>query len=68
MILPIRSSSSKKAKYIDASGHSIPEMLEAVLQLMPLDTYVFNPVALMDMVNSDKKRDMKVSADFWNYF
>ena len=46
---------------IDASGHSIPELLEALLKFFPLDTYVFNPVALMDLVNSDKSKNMEVS-------
>ena len=45
---------------IDASGHGIPELLEAILKFFPLDTYVFNPVVLMDLVNSDKKKDMEV--------
>ena len=45
---------------VDASGHNIPELLEAILKFFPLDTYVFNPVVLMDLVNSDKKKDMEV--------
>ena len=55
-----RSSSTEGAKLIDASGHGIPELLEAILEFFPLDTYVFNPVTLMDLVNSDKKKDMEV--------
>lgn len=27
-----------------ADGHSIPALLEAILQLMPLDTYCWSPV------------------------
>ena len=45
---------------VDASGHNIPDLLEAILKFFPLDTYVFNPVVLMDLVNSDKKKDMEV--------
>lgn len=41
-------------------GHSIPALLEAILKLMPLDTYVENPVALMDRVPADKARDLPV--------
>ena len=53
---------------IDASGHGIPELLEAILKFFPLDTYVFNPVVLMDLVNSDKKKDMEVKlTQFKNY-
>ena len=48
-------------KLIDASGLDIPELLEAILKFFPLDTYVFNPVVLMDLVNSDKKKDMEVA-------
>ena len=62
-----RSCCSEGAKLIDASGHSIPELLEALLKFFPLDTYVFNPVVLMDLVNSDKKKDMEVSMIF-NFF
>ena len=54
-------------KLIDASGHGIPELLEAILKFFPLDTYVFNPVVLMDLVNSDKKKDMEVKLKL-NYF
>ena len=45
---------------IDASGHRIPELLDAILKFFLFDTYVFNPVVLMDLVNSDKKKDMEV--------
>ena len=58
--ITFRSCCSDGAKYIDASGHGIPELLAAILEFFPLDTYVFNPVTLMDMVNADKKKDMKV--------
>ena len=51
----------KGPKLIDASGLDIPELLEAILKFFPLDTYVFNPVVLMDLVNSDKKKDMEVA-------
>ena len=55
-----RSCCTEGPKLIDASGHGIPELLEAILKFFPLDTYVFNPVVLMDLVNSDKKKDMEV--------
>ena len=29
---------------VRADGHSIPVLLEAILQLLPLDTYVYAPV------------------------
>lgn len=55
-----RSSTSDGAILISADGLKIPDLLKAILQLMPLDTYVFNPVTLMDMVNSDKTKGMEV--------
>nr|ACO10371.1 fucU homolog [Caligus rogercresseyi] len=43
-------------KLVDASGHSIPDLLQAILPLFPLDHYVFNPAIVMELVNADKKR------------
>ena len=34
-------------------GHNVPEILNAVLQLFPLDRYVAAPVALMEVVKGD---------------
>ena len=34
-------------------GHSVPEILDAVLKLMPLDPYVDRPVSLMAVVPGD---------------
>merc|ERR1719378_765985 len=45
-------------RLVRADGHSIPHLLEAILKLMPLDTYVFSPVWLMDLVNRDKNSGM----------
>ena len=30
------------AKYVSAHGHNIPDLLEAILRLVPLDTYNFS--------------------------
>ena len=35
------------ADIIRADGHGIPELLEAILDLMPLDTYIDTPVEYM---------------------
>ncbi len=43
----------KNAKVIRADGHGVPEILEAVLSLIPLDSYVEKPVALMELVAGD---------------
>ena len=44
---------------VRADGHDIPSLLKAVLHLLPLDTYVDKPVALMDPVPNDKARGLK---------
>lgn len=38
---------------IRADGHGIPELLDAILQLLPLDPYVEKPVTLMEVVPDD---------------
>jgi L-fucose mutarotase len=38
---------------IRCDGHGIPELLEAVLQFLPIDTYVDYPIALMAVVPGD---------------
>ena len=43
----------KNAIVIRADGHGVPEILDAVLQLVPLDTYTEKPVALMEVVPGD---------------
>lgn len=43
----------KNAVVIRADGCGVPEMLEAVLALVPLDTYSEKPVALMEVVKGD---------------
>lgn len=40
-------------KVIRMDGHGVPEILDAILQLFPLDTYVEHPVTLMGVVKGD---------------
>lgn len=47
-------------KEIRADGHQIPQLLEAILKLFPLDAYDPHPVAVMDLVQSDKERGLHV--------
>ncbi|XP_008289597.1 fucose mutarotase [Stegastes partitus] len=47
-------------KEIRADGLGIPQLLEAILKLLPLDTYVPCPAAVMDLVDSDKERYLVV--------
>lgn len=46
-------SMGKNAIVIRADGHGVPEILDAILQLFPLDTYVDTPVNLMEKVPGD---------------
>lgn len=43
----------KNAIVIRADGHGVPEILEAILKLFPLDTYVEKPVSLMQVMAGD---------------
>lgn len=43
----------KNAIVVRADGHGAAEILEAVMQLIPLDAYVEAPVALMEIVPGD---------------
>ncbi|MGN0528488.1 MAG: RbsD/FucU family protein [Eubacterium sp.] len=43
----------KNSIVIRADGHGVPEILDAVLQLLPLDTYTEKPVGLMEVVEGD---------------
>ena len=38
---------------IRMDGHSAPEVLEAVLELFPLDSYISQPVSLMEVMSGD---------------
>ncbi|MDD2457367.1 MAG: RbsD/FucU domain-containing protein [Eubacteriales bacterium] len=44
---------SMNSRVIRCDGHGIPELLDAILQLMPLDTYVDSPVMLMQVTPGD---------------
>ena len=43
----------KNSIVVRADGHGVPEILDAVLRLIPLDTYTEKPVALMEVVKGD---------------
>ncbi|EXX89517.1 fucose isomerase, partial [Paenibacillus darwinianus] len=44
---------SHAGKLIRCDGHGVPELLDAILALFPLDTYVDKPAALMGVVPGD---------------
>jgi L-fucose mutarotase len=44
---------SHAQRLVRADGHGIPELLDAILKLFPLDPYVDKPVSLMQVVPGD---------------
>lgn len=46
-------SASVGRRLVRADGHGVPELLDAILRFYPLDTFVENPVALMQVVPGD---------------
>ena len=46
-------SMGKNAIVIRCDGHGVPELLDAILQVFPLDTYVEKPVSLMEVMPGD---------------
>lgn len=46
-------SMGKNAKVIRCDGHGVPKLLEAILTVFPLDTYVETPVSLMQVMPGD---------------
>ena len=53
----------KNAKVIRMDGYGIPEILDAILQLFPLDTYVEKPFNLMQVTPGDN-----VEAPIWDVY
>lgn len=41
-------------KVIRLDGHTVPEVLEAILKVFPLDNYVEHPITLMSVVKGDE--------------
>jgi L-fucose mutarotase len=54
---------SHAGRLVRADGHSGVEMLDAILTLFPLDSYVEHPVALMQVVPGDG-----VATPIWDEF
>ena len=46
-------SMGKDAVVIRCDGHGVPELLDAILRVFPLDTYVEKPVNLMEVMKGD---------------
>ena len=43
----------KNGKVLRMDGHGVPEILEAILKVFPLDQYIEKPVSLMERVPGD---------------
>ena len=58
-------SMGKDAIVIRMDGHGVPEILDAILQVFPLDTYVEKSVNLMQLMPSDVGR---VDTPIWDTY
>ena len=47
-----------------ADGHGVPELLDAILQVFPLDAYVETPAMLMEKMDCDKDLDIEVWKEY----
>ena len=56
-------SMGKNAIVIRCDGHGVPELLDAILTLFPLDIYVEKPVSLMQVMPGDP-----VETPIWNTY
>ncbi|MBQ9920864.1 MAG: fucose isomerase, partial [Clostridia bacterium] len=55
----------KDAIVIRMDGHGVPEILDAILTVFPLDTYVEKPAILMQLMASDVG---KVETPIWDVY
>ena len=55
----------KDAIVIRCDGHGVPELLDAILEVMPLDTYVEKPVNLMELMPCDVGR---IDTPIWDTY
>ena len=58
-------SMGKDAIVIRMDGHGIPEILDAILAVFPLDAYVDEPAVLMQLMERDKGR---VATPIWDEY
>ena len=47
---------SMNERCVRCDGHGVPELLDAILQLFPLDTYVEKPAILMEVMKGDNAK------------
>lgn len=51
---------AKNAIFLRADGHGVPELLDAILTVMPLDAYVETPALLMETMDCDKDLEIPI--------
>ena len=50
--------------YLRADGHGVNEILDAILRVVPLYTYIETPVMLMQKMNCDKDVDIPIWKEY----
>ncbi len=50
--------------FLRADGHGVNELLDAILQVMPLDAYTDTPVMLMEKMELDRDLEIPVWKDY----
>lgn len=50
--------------FLCADGHGVPELLDAILEVFPLDSYVETPVMLMEKMDCDKDKEIPVWEEY----
>lgn len=58
-------SMGKDAIVIRCDGHGVPEILDAILEVFPLDTYIEKPVNLMELMPCDVG---KIDTPIWDTY
>lgn len=58
-------SMGRDAIVIRMDGHGVPEILDAILEVFPLDSYVDKPVQLMELMERDRGR---VQTPIWEEY
>ena len=55
---------AKGAIFLRADGHGVPELLDAILELMPLDTYTEKPVLYMAKSECDRNLALPILDEY----
>ena len=55
---------AESAVFLRADGHGIPELLDAILQVFPLDAYVQTPAMLMEKMERDRDLEIPVWEEY----